>query len=96
MKSLHTAAFIALAAIASSSMAVEAAAPSEAAKADLPKVFHAGGRHDQVAHEAAVRARANGHRMERTTFHAGGRHDERAHQAAIRADEKRDRESATR
>ena len=58
-------------------------------KVDAPKAYHAGGRHDQRLHEAAVRARANGQTMERASMHAGGRHDERSHEAAIRADEKR-------
>ena len=50
------------------------------------KVHHAGGRHDQMLHEAAERARANGHRMQQATVHAGGRHDIRAHEAAMKAE----------
>lgn len=57
--------------------------------ADTPKVYHAGGRHDQRLHEATLRARANGQKMERLPVHAGGRHDAWAHEAAIKADEKR-------
>lgn len=74
-----------------SSMAVSAgAAGSEStdrSNVETPKVYHAGGKHDQRAHEATLRARANGQRVERTPVHAGGRHDARSHEAAIKADE---------
>lgn len=52
-----------------------------------PRVYHAGGKHDQRGHEATLRARARGQRVEDTNVHAGGRHDAQTHKAAIRADE---------
>lgn len=74
--------------------AQQPASVTEAAKktvegAEMPTVYHAGGRHDQRLHEATIRARANGQKMERPSMHAGGRHDTQAHEAAIKADEKR-------
>jgi hypothetical protein len=56
---------------------------------EMPRTYHAGGRHDQRLHEASLRARAKGQKMERLPVHAGGRHDAQAHEAAIKADEKR-------
>jgi Spy/CpxP family protein refolding chaperone len=60
-----------------------------------PPVYHAGGRHDQKLHEAALRARADGQRME-ATMHAGGRHDARVHEAAIKAEATRGSRDAAR
>lgn len=58
-------------------------------KAQTPdKVFHPGGRHDQRGHEATLRAKAAGQRMQEPVVHPGGKHDEAAHKAAIRADQK--------
>lgn len=58
-------------------------------KAQAPdKVFHPGGRHDQRGHEATLRAKAAGQRMQEPVVHPGGKHDEAAHKAAIRADQK--------
>jgi hypothetical protein len=67
-------------------------APSQKAS-ETPKVYHAGGKHDQRQHEAAIRARENGQKLEQTTMHAGGRHDVQSHEAAMRAEEKRQRDT---
>jgi opacity protein-like surface antigen len=96
MKTFIAAALVALAAITSSSMAAETVAANESAKAGTATVYHAGGKHDQRQHEAALRARANGQKLERIAIHAGGRHDARGHEAASRADEKRDGAPASR
>lgn len=70
--------------------AAPAAAPVEKA-ADAPtaqsqkKVYHAGGKHDQYAHERSEKAKANGKTMQESAVHAGGRHDEQSHKAAIKA-----------
>src|SRR5512145_1933782 len=58
-------------------------------KAEAPKkVYHAGGRHDQKGHEAAVRAKEQGKKLEEPAVHPGGKHDERGHKAAINAEQK--------
>lgn len=90
MKALKTAAAVAAVTILAAGTAVAQPAPDKAAENTVAtKVYHAGGRHDQKLHEAAVRARANGQRMTPTTVHAGGRHDARAHEAAMKAEAKR-------
>lgn len=60
------------------------------ARAEQPKVFHAGGRHDEQAHKAALRAKREGWRMTEPKVHPGGRHDEQAHKAALRAQRQAD------
>ena len=55
------------------------------ANAEQPKVFHAGGRHDEQAHKATLRAKQEGWRMAEPKVHPGGRHDEFSHRAALRA-----------
>lgn len=71
-----------LAALATASASPTFAQASATAEA---KVFHAGGRHDELAHKAALRARQEGLRMAEPKVHPGGRHDEMAHRAALRA-----------
>lgn len=69
-------------------LATTLAAPTfaQAPAAAEAKVFHAGGgRHDELAHNAALRARQEGRRMAEPKVHPGGRHDEAAHKAALRA-----------
>lgn len=75
-------------ALAASTVYAQEAPKVDGAK-ETPKVYHAGGRHDQKLHEAAVRARANGQKMEQTAVHPGGRHDVQAHKAAMRVEAKR-------
>lgn len=55
------------------------------AKAEQPNAFHAGGRHDEQAHKATLRAKQEGWRMAEPKVHPGGRHDEFPHRAALRA-----------
>jgi hypothetical protein len=55
------------------------------AKAEQPEAFHAGGRHDERAHKATLRAEQQGWRMAEPEVHPGGRHDEFSHRAALRA-----------
>lgn len=86
LRSIATA--VAVAALAASTVSAQEAQKGDGAK-ETPKVYHAGGRHDQKLREAAVRARANGQKMEQTAVHAGGRHDVQAHEAAMRAEAKR-------
>jgi hypothetical protein len=64
------------------------AAKAEAKPEAPKKVYHAGGRHDQKGHEAAVRAKEQGKKMEEPAVHPGGKHDERGHKAAINAEQK--------
>lgn len=65
------------------------AAAKPDSKAQAPdKVFHPGGRHDQRGHEATLRAKAAGQRMQEPVVHPGGKHDEASHKAAIKADQK--------
>ena len=92
---------IVTAAIAATVLAAGSALAQSTAKPEQPnqestKVHHAGGKHDQRLHEAAERARANGHRMQQTTMHAGGRHDVRAHEAAMKAEVGRSAEDPSR
>lgn len=61
--------------------------PKPAAKAEKPAVYHGGGKHDQKGHEAAVKAKATGQKMEEPAVHAGGKHDEQSHKSAIKADQ---------
>lgn len=61
--------------------------PKNEAKAGKPKVYHAGGKHDQTGHEAAEKAKAQGKTMKEPTTHAGGKHDVQGHKAAIKADQ---------
>jgi hypothetical protein len=66
------------------------AAPATAAsdaKTEAPKVYHAGGKHDQKGHEASEKAKAKGQKMQEPAVHAGGRHDENQHKAAIKAEQ---------
>jgi Ni/Co efflux regulator RcnB len=58
------------------------------AKKDATKVYHAGGKHDQKAHEASVRAKEAGKKMEEPTMHPGGKHDVTGHKAALKAEQK--------
>jgi hypothetical protein len=87
MKTLKvaTAALAATVLVAGSALAQPTPGPEQMKQESTP-IHHAGGRHDQKLHEAAERARANGHRMQQTTAHAGGRHDVRAHEAAMKSD----------
>jgi hypothetical protein len=90
MKTLKlAAAAVAAAVLASGAALAQSTAKSEPTGAAPAKVYHAGGRHDQALHEAAVRARAKGERMPQTAMHAGGRHDARAHEAAMKAEARR-------
>lgn len=68
-------------------LATVLAAPAfaQAPAAAEAKVLHAGGRHDEQPHGAALRARQEGRRMTEPKVHPGGRHDEAAHRAALRA-----------
>lgn len=81
--------------VAGSALAQPAPWPEQMKRESTP-IHHAGGRHDQKLHEAAERARANGHRMQQTTMHAGGRHDVRAHEAAMKAEVGRSTKDASR
>jgi hypothetical protein len=56
-------------------------------KVEKPKVHHAGGKHDQMAHEASEKAKAHGQPMQDMGMHAGGKHDMQGHKAAIKADQ---------
>lgn len=96
MKTSKIAVAAALAGLVSLASAAQPTVTSEAESASPPAVFHAGGRHDQKLHEATIRARAGGQRMQQTTVHAGGRHDERGHAAALRADARRASPDTTR
>lgn len=59
---------------------------AEAAEAGpATAVHHAGGRHDELSHKAAVRAKQQGVRMAEPAVHPGGRHDEARHRAALKA-----------
>lgn len=90
MKTLMiAAASLAATVLAAGSALAQPAPKPEQANKDAATVYHAGGRHDQKLHEAAERARANGHRMQPTTMHAGGRHDVRAHEGAMKAEARR-------
>lgn len=76
----------ALVAIVVATAAPAAFAQSETTtNADEPKVIHPGGRHDEHAHKAALRAKKGGERMAEPKVHPGGRHDESTHRAALRA-----------
>ena len=87
MKTLKIAAVALAATVLAAGSAIAQSTPRpEPLNQESTKVHHAGGRHDQKLHEAAERARANGHRMQQTTVHAGGRHDVRAHEAALKAE----------
>lgn len=88
---MKTIATLLLGAVLSTAVFAQAAPSDSPAQkpSETPKVYHAGGKHDQRLHEAAIRARENGQKMEQTTMHAGGRHDVQSHEAAMRADEKR-------
>jgi hypothetical protein len=82
----HITAVLAFIALAVSGAAfAQSTAAGEAPQAQTPKVYHAGGRHDRAAHEAALRAKAEGTLMKEPKMHAGGRHDMQSHQAALRA-----------
>jgi hypothetical protein len=61
--------------------------PRTETKAEKPKVYHAGGKHDQKGHEAAEKAKAQGKTMKEPAAHAGGKHDVQGHKAAIKADQ---------
>lgn len=76
-------------AIASSATGAQQNPLANDARADAPKVYHAGGKHDQRVHEAALKARADGQPIARPTVHPGGKHDARMHEAAIQAEQKR-------
>ena len=87
MKALMIAAAVVAATVLAAGSAFAQSTPKpEQPNQESTKVHHAGGRHDQKLHEAAERAKANGHRMQQTTVHAGGRHDVRAHEAAMKSD----------
>lgn len=58
---------------------------AQAPTAAEAKVFHAGGRHDEQTHKAALRAKQEGRRMAEPKVHPGGRHGELTHKAALRA-----------
>lgn len=75
--------------LASAATGAQPASTGSDARADAPKVYHAGGKHDRRAHEAALKARTDGRKVARPAVHPGGRHDAQLHEAAIRADEKR-------
>lgn len=82
-------------ALASGAATAQNSAEDQSAKAAVPaNVYHAGGKHDQRAHEATLRARARGETMATNGQHAGGRHDVKQHEAAMNA-EARKSESAT-
>ena len=87
MKTMNKFASLMLLSLVTISAGAATSEPAERSSAEAPKVYHAGGKHDQRAHEATLRARANGQKVERTSVHAGGRHDARSHEAAIKADE---------
>ena len=75
----------ALVAVAVATTAPVAIAQSQTSMtADEPKVVHPGGRHDEHAHKAALRAKKEGRRMVEPKVHPGGRHDESTHKASLR------------
>lgn len=63
-----------------------ALAQTQPAGPEESNAYHAGGRHDQKAHEASLKAKKSGQKMAEPKVHPGGpRHDEPAHKAALRA-----------
>ncbi len=95
MNKLTTMLVIAAVALASGTAFAQTSGEDPSAKTEAPtKVYHAGGKHDQRAHEATLRARARGETMATNGQHAGGRHDVKQHEAAMNA-EARKSESAT-
>lgn len=83
MKALLT--FIAASTVAVAAFANPADVRPLTPTAEPPKLLHAGGRHDERLHKAALRARQQGVKLQAPKVHPGGRHDEYAHRAALRA-----------
>lgn len=90
MKRMITTALTALSLVFAGATLAQESKPADAAKGATkdgkPPVYHAGGKHDQKQHEAALRAKEVNGPMKAPAQHAGGKHDQKQHENAIRAD----------
>lgn len=90
MKRMIITALAALSVVFAGAALAQEAKPADAAK-DATKdgkraAYHAGGKHDQKQHEAAIRAKEANGPMKAPAQHAGGKHDQKQHERAIRAE----------